>query len=524
VAGGLAAAGTLAALLLALLRRPTRLATALALDERFGLKERVTTAVTLPADGASSPAAVALLADVQDRVRPLRVAERFPVRPRLRAVLVPVLALLLALLGLFYEPARPRAVAAGDQPLAVTDEEKTDLQRKLRQLQKKIGPGPRRRSAELQKLDAELDRLAQKSPETREQARALVKDMTATEDRVRSRERELAERAQALKEQMRQLERLSGKKAADGPGRRLERALDEAAFKKAREETEQLGRQLEAAAQADRLRKKAKDPALTEDDRREAREQLRRLGDQEMSPEQREQLGKQLEEMGDKLERLTRSEEARERLRQLGRQGLLDKDQLQRELDRLDRNDARLDPQTRQALAEVARKLAEARQALREGKDAEAARKLREAAELLDKIDDGGEGRELARQLRDLEAARRALCQALEGQPGGDGQGKKPGPGRPGQGGLAWGRRPESKDGQTGAREDRAHSDLDKGQLQVIDHLPGEGFKGPRRPAEMAEDVRRAAQEAPEAIDRQRLPKSAGDMARGYFEKLRSPK
>ena len=34
-------------------------------------------------------------------------------------------------------------------------------------------------------------------------------------------------------------------------------------------------------------------------------------------------------------------------------------------------------------------------------------------------------------------------------------------------------------------------------------------------------EIRRASQEAPEAIDRQRLPRSAGDMARGYFDKLR---
>jgi hypothetical protein len=64
---------------------------------------------------------------------------------------------------------------------------------------------------------------------------------------------------------------------------------------------------------------------------------------------------------------------------------------------------------------------------------------------------------------------------------------------------------------------------MDKGRLQVIDHVPGDGFKGPRKPAEMTEEIRRASQEEPEAIDRQRLPRSASDMARGYFEKLRGP-
>jgi hypothetical protein len=87
----------------------------------------------------------------------------------------------------------------------------------------------------------------------------------------------------------------------------------------------------------------------------------------------------------------------------------------------------------------------------------------------------------------------------------------------------ASGVRPEAKEGETGSKEERARSELDKGELQVVDHVPGEGFKGPRKPAEMTEEIRRAAQEAPEAIDRQRLPRSASDMARGYFEKLRGP-
>ena len=57
-------------------------------------------------------------------------------------------------------------------------------------------------------------------------------------------------------------------------------------------------------------------------------------------------------------------------------------------------------------------------------------------------------------------------------------------------------------EGETAAKEERSRSRLDKGRLQVIDHVPGDGFKGPRRPAEMREEIRKASQEAPEAIDR----------------------
>src|SRR6185437_2298479 len=116
------------------------------------------------------------------------------------------------------------------------------------------------------------------------------------------------------------------------------------------------------------------------------------------------------------------------------------------------------------------------------------------------------ECKELQEQLKQLQGARQAMCQALDG---------KPVPGA--------GKRPEAKDGQTTSKEEWAHSRMDKGRLQVLDPVPGDGFKGPRKPAEMMEDIRRASQEEPEAIDRQRLPRSASDMARGYFEKLRGP-
>jgi hypothetical protein len=516
VVGGSAGCGTLLAVALAVLRRPSRVAAALALDECFGLKERATTAVTLDAGAVASAAGVALLTDVNRRLAPLRIADRFPIRLPRAAALVPALGLLLALLALFYRPltAAPSR-AADEQPVAADPAARAEVERNLKQLQKRgeIQPAGRPpKSPELLRIEAELDKLSRKPHQTREQAREVVKDLTGAEEQVKKREKELADRTRAIQEQMKQLDRLAGKKPHDGPARPLEKALDQADFQKARDEADKLGRQLEAESLADRLRKKVKEPGLTEGQKKEAREQLERMQrqGQGLKPEQREQVQKQLQDIQDKLELLTRSEEAKERLRQMERDGLLNKEQLQRELDQMERNCCQLDAQTKKTLEQIAQKLREAGQALRQGKSSEAAQKLRDARELMDKLDGDGECKALAQQLKDLEAARLALCRALDG---------KRGP--PGPGGPASGRRPESKDGATGSVEDWSHSQLDKGRLQVIDHVPGDGFKGPRKPAEMTDDIRRAAQEAPEAIDRQRLPKSASDMAKGFFEKLR---
>src|SRR5437660_1431550 len=72
VLGGIAGAATLAAFVLAWRWRPSPVAAALSLDERFNLKERVVTSVTLTSTEAASPAGQALLADADARLAPLR--------------------------------------------------------------------------------------------------------------------------------------------------------------------------------------------------------------------------------------------------------------------------------------------------------------------------------------------------------------------------------------------------------------------------------------------------------------------
>lgn len=508
IAGSLLGAGAVLAVVLAGVRTPSRIAAALALDERFNLKERVTTTLTLSEAEQASPAGQALLADVQSRIGPLRVRDRFPVRVPWLAALLPVGAVVLVLLAFFYKPALTPTHAGSDQPLADNPVAKARIEKALRPLHRKPTkkPGERPTSEELQRLEAELDRLAQKPHDTRKQARELVKDLTNAEDEVRKREKQLADRIDALKEQMKQVERLSRKDKKDGPARKLDKALDQADLKKAREEAERLGRQLLADEEVARLRKKMKDEKLTEEQKQEMREQLENLKDQELTREQKEQMEQQLQDIQDKLRRLTRSEEAKERVRELQRQGAINQEELERELDQIDKNMAKLDKETLRQLQELAGKLGECQKCMKEGKEGEAAKKMAEAAEKLARLDPNGECKELQQQLQQLQQARKAMCQALDGKPV-----------------PAAGKRPESPDGKTSAKEEWAHSRMDKGRLQVIDHVPGDGFKGPRKPAEMTEEIRRASQEEPEALDRQRLPRSASDMARGYFEKLRGP-
>ncbi|HTU90397.1 MAG TPA: hypothetical protein VMF69_10010, partial [Gemmataceae bacterium] len=371
IAGSLLGAGAVLAVVLAGLRTPSRIAAALALDERFHLKERVTTTLTLSEAERASSAGQALIADVDSRLGPLRMRDRFPVSIPWLATLLPVGAVVLVLLAFFYKPALTPTQAGSDQSLVDSPVAKARIEKALRPLHrntaKKLGERPK--SEELQRLEAELDRLSQKPHDTKEKARELVKDLTNAEDEVRKREKQLADRVDALKEQMKQAERLSKKDKKDGPAKKLDKALDQADLKKAREEAERLGRQLQADEEVARLRKKMKDEKLTEEQKQELREQLEKLKDQELTREQKEQMEQQLQDVKDRLERLTRSDEAKERLRELQRQGANNQEELERELDQIDKNMAKLDKETLRQLQELTDKLGECRKCMKEGKE-----------------------------------------------------------------------------------------------------------------------------------------------------------
>jgi len=178
IAAGLVGAGTLLAVVLGLLQAPSRLMAALSLDSAFGLKERVTTSLTLAPGQEATPAGQALLADVNQRINDLDVGSRFPVRMGWTAVLVPACGALLALVAVFYQPiksqARTTARNEGTEPAANA----ADIDRKMQQLKKTIAekkPTEQPRSEELERLIGELDKLASRPRDTKEQIRERVK-------------------------------------------------------------------------------------------------------------------------------------------------------------------------------------------------------------------------------------------------------------------------------------------------------------------------------------------------------------
>jgi hypothetical protein len=547
VLGGTVAVASLLAAALALWRTPSPVVAALTLDERFQLKERVTTSLMLDPRDVESPAARALLADVDRRVAPLHVNDRFPLKLPWLAALVPTFAVVLVLLAFFYRPALNQAQGGDsekkdDKAVAQSD----DVQKTLEQMVKKgevRKVADRQQSAEMQRIEKELEQMARRPHDSKAPVQDALKDLTSVEDHFRKHEKELADKQEAIKDELKQMDRLAKKDEKkdnkERPADRLDNALNKADFNRAQDEAERLSRKLQEQEQAkeelERLQK-MKDEAKTPEEKERLQKEIEQAQKEQLSPEQKEELQQQLQEQKDKLERLTRDNEAKdEELREKEELGQIDKEQLERELEQLEKNGekAQLTEEEKQQLKELAEKLGECKRCLKDGDDKKAGEKLAEAAKAMQKLDKKAEQKEVAQRLKEIQEAKQDLAQKMDGKngkgnnkpDGGDrGKGERADNSGPNQGGQASGRRPDGKDdGKTAHQDTQSRSAQDAGRFDVVDEVAGQGFKGPRKADEMADDIRRASQSAPEAIDHQQMPRSAKDMTRGYFEKYRGP-
>jgi hypothetical protein len=468
VAGGLFAVGTVLAVVLAWLRSPSRVSAALEVDQKFGLKERVTTSLLLAPELHTTPAGQALLADADAHLARLDVASGFGIRFSRLATMVPAALAVLAAVAFFYEPAKSKATAKAEEALAAVTNAQ-EITEKNNQLKKPASqPNPDQvKSEALKELEDELDRIANKPFDTKDQLRERVKELTEKEEKTKSLEQKLADKNQRLKQQLKQLDRMVKK---DGPADKLRDALEKGNFKDARDEVERLQKKLQG---------KDQEGGLTEDEK--------------------ERLQEQLQEMQEKLERLSQQKEKEDELQRLFREGKIDKETLDRELDQLKKKAKDL-----KDLEELAREMGECKKCLAQGDLEEAMECLNKACKKLDDLElEDEELRAVRKKLGDLCEAKESMCRGLDGKPV-----------------PATGRRPEAKSAETDSVDSREKGTLDtKGQVILGGYAPGRNFK--KKPtAEIEAEIKQARQEAPEAIERQNIPRDARDMTRGYFRNL----
>lgn len=497
VVGGFAALGVIAGLVRLLRTAPTSETAALELDHRFGLKERVTTVLSLPGSEVNSPAGQAILADAQTSLASLPIASKFPVRPRAEAAFVPVMMAAVALAVIFYQPDTGMASSTNDANGAgdAANLNPTNPDGSLKPVAKFSRPRPpemdRPKSKDLEELEEELDRVTEKwsreSADNPAKAREKVTELTQLEDKLKKFNDEKFEKLANLEKQLQQLNRLQDdKEFADGPMKELNEALAKGDLKKAQDEV-------------DELKKKAKENKLDQQDL--------------------ERLDKQMEKMKEELRRQAEDKEKEQKLKDMidkAKSEGRDAESLERELEQLQQEMK----QSSEAMSQMAERMQKMQQAIKKGD-------MEDLAEQLDQL--AGDLKGMESELQDLEDASEYLqrlkdelkkackaCEECEGEMK-RGERKDFAKGR----GIGEGEREIDRNAKTS-------SDRDERIRGLFDPRGRKGFGGTTRgPAftkrsavELGEEIKQAVQEAPAAIDTQRLPRDAQESVREYFQKL----
>src|SRR5262245_7957130 len=528
--GGLAfGISSLAAVVLARRNTPAPVQAALSLDERFQLRERVTTSLTLSPEQQTSPAGQALLSDVHTKIESLDVGSRFPVKFGWKSALVPAAVAVLALLVIFYQPAVPKAQGDSTPSTPLTPEAAKEIeQKKLEYLQKpKSDPKREQRpkSPDIEKIEAKLQEILKKPMTTTDEVKDRLAEISALEEQVKKKEKEEAERVEAFKDQLKKLDQLSKKEKPKpdeekGPSKDLRDALENGDTKKAKEE-------------ADRLSKKIKNDELNKKDKDHLEQELKDLkNDLERLKRERE---KELEDK--KKENEEKRQEKEKQLEQQKKEGKLDKEQFDQEKKKLDEERKKEEKELKeqkQELDQLGKKMEKCEQCMKNGDKEGAAEALKEAAEQLEKQEQAEQNAEdLQNELQRMQDLREGMgkacdkCQGREGQEGDaetltrkkDGEDGKSGSG--GKGGVGKGRRPEKKTGDSKSIDAKENAQFDKKGAKIHVGTAGQAEKViGKSSVSIQGEIKQASQDAPEAVDTQRIPRGYKDSTKGYFKNI----
>lgn len=524
--GGLAfALSSAVAIVLAWRKMPDEVAAALALDERFQLRERVTTTLTLSERERVSSAGIALIADVGDRIGTLPVGSKFPVKFGWQSVLVPAAAVALALLIIFYDPAVPEAQGNQEKATPLAAESIKEIEQKKQEFlnrPKAADPNKaeRPKGDDVKRIEAQIEEILKKPATTDKEIKDRLSELAPLEEQLKQKEKEEAARLAGFEEQMKKLDQLQKKrkeegKSQDGPAKDAKEALAQGDTEKAKEEF-------------DRLSKKLKQDELSKKDKEELKKEMQQLKDdlERLAREKDQEKKEQLEKKQQKLEEQLKNDRLDQET----------KKQLEEELNKTKQEKKECENgQCKQDARELAEKLERAQQALDKGDTDEAATALKDAAEKLERMQQDRQNQEdIENELQRLNDVRESMAKACEkcqgGRDGQDGdaetlsrktgeQGKESKGGK--KGGKGVGRRAENKSGSElkGADARESGKFNDKGTKIHVGTAEGKSVIG-KSGASIIGEIKQASQDAPEAIEIQRIPKGYKDSAKGYFKNI----
>jgi flagellar biosynthesis/type III secretory pathway protein FliH len=487
--GGSTLAAVLAAAMYAVITAPSKAVVAEEVDRRFGLRERLSSSITLADDQRESDFGAALMSDAEKRADQLAVADRFALKPSklgwLPISIIPVLAIVL----LLAEPMSESSASSATKTDAAATKQ---VQTVAKQLKKRVQQQRRKAEAEglkeatemYEKMEAELDKISKREKMDRKDAMIAMNDL----------KKKLEERRQQLgsSEQMRKA--MSQMKGLDaGPGEKVAKSIEKGNFDKAKSLVKDLADQMRSGK-------------LSDKEKEQLKKQINQMKDAlKQAAEQHEQKKQELQEKIDKARKEGRGNDAAK---------------MQQQMNELQQKDEQM-----QKMAQMAEAINAAAKAMENGESGEAADALEQMAEEL------GEMADEMSELEDLESAMDQLsqskeqmrckqcqgagCQACQGNGFGSGDGEGFGLGR----GSGAGDRPESED-DTNTYETQVRGKVKKGKAIISGFADGPNRKGVTR-----EDVKAAIESAiseeSDPSENQTLPRTEREHTQQYFNQLR---
>lgn len=487
--GGMIALAFLVAGSLAWRKCPSQQRVAMEIDRRCGLKERVSSAMSLGDDLSESPAGRALAKDAEARAASLNVAEAFSLQPKRVAWLpLAVLPILAAMIMVVEPRSQDTPTLAPETNVSEVRQVKSaaeELKKRIAQQKRTAAAKGLEEARELfESMEAKLDKISKDQQLGRKEALIKLNDI---KDQLEERRERLG-----TPDQMRKLmSQMKGLGA--GPADKIAKQIQDGKFGKAAEEINKLVQKL-------------KDGKLTEKEKEQLAKQAKKLADQlKKAAEAHERKKQDLQRQIDQAKREGRSADAAK---------------LQQQLNEMREQDSQM-----QQMQQMADAMQAASDAMSNGDPQAASDAMQELSDQLQQMQD-----EMS-ELQDLESAMDSLsqckdsmnckqcdgdgCQGCQGDGWSDMFSKGNGQGR----GHGQGDRPEAED-ETNGYETQVRGNVKRGKSVIAGIADGPNRKGVTREA-IKSAIESGLQEESDPMEDQVLPRDEREQTRQYFDQLR---
>ncbi|TWU44023.1 hypothetical protein Q31b_15580 [Novipirellula aureliae] len=470
---------------------PSIASVAAEVDRRYGLRERLSSSLSLSSSSRQSDFGIALLNDAETRAAKLEVAEKFALRPSrlgwLPVTMIPIVAIFLMLV----EPSeKSNAESTTQADIVELKQVKTaasQLKKRIDQQKRKAeAAGLKDAEALFEKIGADLDKISKREDMDRKQAMLALNDL---KKELEERRKELGS-PDSMKRAMSQMKGLES-----GPAEKVAKSIERGDFGKAEEMVKEL---------ADKIR------------------------DGKLSDQEKEQLKKQVEQMKRQLDKAVKEHEEKkkeleQKIEQARKEGRGEEAaKMQQQLNEMGQKDAQM-----QKMKQMAEAMGDCQNAMQQGDASAAADALEQMADEL------GEMQQEMSQLEDLQSALDDLsqsknqmrcekcggagCESCQGNGLGSGNGFGQGDGL-GQG-SGKGDRPESET-DTNSYDTQVRGQVKKGKAIIAGFADGPNRKGITQ-EDVKQSIESALNEQSDPTENQTLPRTEREHAQQYFDRLR---